>query len=178
MKRFFRKLRIYYVFIRKYSSYSKKASLFYIIAIPYSIVAFAYVYNTKSMNKSINEANFFKNEIFNGKTFLLNNLHVDIYKALYHNPSIKFVPSCSIGWFDNKDEKMKDIYVRMLKEEGIDEGELRLLIDYVNADFYIHYLRNAKQVLDFDKLKKVGIIPEIIYHNRIIFKIKKKKINE
>lgn len=177
-KKFFRKVRMYYIVMLRYISYSKKVALFYLIAIPYCIFAFTYVYDTKSMNKGLEEASFFNNEIFNKKTILMNNLHVDIYKALYYNPTIKFVPSCSVGWFDNKDEKMKDIYIRMQKEKGISEIELKSLINYINADFYIHYLRNAKQVLDFDKLKELGINPEIIYHNRIIFKINKEDKNE
>ncbi len=65
----------------------------------------------------------------------------DIYKAFYFNPTVKIVPSCSIGWFDDKDKSMKDIYIRMQKDEGISEEELRKLIDYINADIYIHYLK-------------------------------------
>lgn len=174
-KALFKRIRTYFVFSIKYMSYSKKAMIFYIIAIPYAIVAFSYSFCTKSLNEEIAEAQFFKDKIFINKTILLNNLNTDVYKALYHNPTIKFVPSCSVGWFDDKNKEMKDIYIRMQKKEGISELELKKLIEYVKADFYVHYLRNAKQVLDFDKLKEFGIVPEIIYHNRIIFKIKKEE---
>ncbi len=176
-KSFLNRIRMYLIFMKKYISYSKKAVLFYIIAIPYCIFAFSYAFNTKSLNKDTEEAKFFKNIIFNEKTILLNNLHADLYKALYYNPTIKFIPSCSVGWFDDKDKKMKDIYIRMQKTKGINEKELFSLIKYVNADYYIHYLRNKKQTLDFDKLRNFGIIPEMIYKNRIIFRIKR-EINE
>lgn len=174
-KIFFNILRKYFVLLKRNVAYSKKAVLFYVIAIPYCIFAFTYAFNTKSLNKDTFEAKFFANKIFNEKTILLNNLHADLYRALYYNPTIKFIPSCSVGWFDDKKKEIKDIYIRMQKEKGINEKELLSLVQYVNADYYIHYLRNKKQILDFDKLKKFGIIPEMIYHNRIIFRIKKEK---
>ena len=178
----FKKLRYYKVISLRSVSFSKKAILFYIIALPYSIFMFSYAFSTKSLNEEVKEADFYKNELFDNKIVLLNNMNIDIYKGLYHNPSMKFVPSCSIGWFTNKDEKMKDIYIRMQKENGISEDELYLLIKYVNADFYIHYLRNKKQILDLNKLQNFGILPKMIFKNRIIFKIDKidkiKKINK
>jgi hypothetical protein len=134
--------------------------------------------NNFSINKEVEEARFFEDKKFNNKTILLNRLHVDVYKGLYVNPTLKFIPSCSIGWFDNSNEEMKDIYIRMIKEKGISEIELKKLIKYVNADIYIHYLNNKKQALNFDKLISLGIEPKMIYHNRIIFKIDKNKINE
>ncbi len=167
-------IRKYSILIKRNFNHSKKVPLFYLIAIPYSIVAFSFVYNTKSSNKVIEEAIFFKNKSFNNKTVLMNNLHLDIYKALYHNPTIKFIPSCSIGWFDNSDVEIKDIYIRMQKDDGISEEELYQLIKYINADIYIHYLKNTKQELNFQKLEQFGIIADKIYHNRIIFKIKKR----
>lgn len=170
-----RKLRTCYVIVKKYASYSKKVKLFYLIAIPYSIFIFSYSFSTQSNNEKIFEASFFKDEVFNNKTILLNRLDLDIYKALYLNPSLKFVPSCSIGWFDDKDEKMKDIYIRMQKENGISEKELSSLIEYVGADFYIHYLTNEKQVLNFEKLKNFGIVADSINNNKIIFKISKER---
>ena len=165
--------RKYNLFLVKNINYSKNRLIFYIIAIPYCIFIFSIAFNFQSINKSIDEAQFFQDKIFDNKVVLLNNINTDIYKALYHNPSIHFVPSCSVGWFSNEDEYMKDIYIRMQKKDGINEEELYKLIKYVNADFYIHYLLNDAQVLDFSKLADFGIIPKTIYHNRIIFNIRK-----
>ena len=173
-KRVFYSLRKYNLFLAKYINYSKNRLIFYIIAIPYSIFIFSIAFNFQSINKDIDEAQFFKNELFDNKVILLNNLNEDIYKGLYHNPTIKFVPSCSVGWFSNEDEYMKSIYIRMQKKDGINEEELYKLIKYVNADFYVHYLLNDTQVLDFSKLSEFGIIPKTIYHNRIIFNIEKR----
>lgn len=176
-KSFFYNLRKKYLFMIKNVNYAKKSMIFYLIAIPYCIAVFSYVYNGKSLNKEINEAVFFKDKAFDNKTILSNRLHEDMYKAVYLNPKIHFVPSCSVGWFSNENENIKDIYIRMQKEEGISELELSKLVKYVNADIYIHYLRNDKQVLNFEKLNNLGIIPLSIYHNRIIFKIKKEMKN-
>ena len=173
-KLFFYRVRKILFFIKKYVSYSKKVKIFYIIAIPYTIFALSYAFIGKSKNESLEKGRFYSQKEFSNKTILFNSLHIDIYKALYFNPTIKTVPSCSIGWFDDKNKKMKDIYIRMQKDDGISENELRELIDYVDADIYIHYLRNNNQILNFEKLKKLGILPLKIYKNRIIFEIEKK----
>ncbi len=173
-KKLFKTIRKYFIIFKRYLSYSKKVKFFYMIAIPYTIFALAFSLSSKSVNEKIDEALFFKNEVFNNKIILLNRLNTDLYKALYHNPTLKFVPSCSVGWFDNKNPKIKDIYIRMQKKNGVSEEELSALIKFVNADFYIHYTQNEMQVLNFEKLSKLGIIPLMIYHNRIIFKIEKK----
>mgnify|MGYP007022652727 CR=1 FL=1 len=168
-------IRKYFILIKRNFSHAKKRRLFYMIAIPYCIAVIGYVFHTYSNNKFIEEAQFFKNEKYNNKTILLNAMDTDKYKALYYNHTIHFIPSCSIGWFDDSNAAMKDIYIRMQKKSGISEKELFSLIKYVNADLYIHYTRNSEQILNFDKLRKFGIIPEEIYHNRIIFKINKRK---
>jgi hypothetical protein len=177
-KRLFYLYRKYQVFLIRNINYAKKSFIFYIIAIPYTIIIFAVAFNSQSLNKEIDEASFFKEKFFNDKIVLLNNINLDIYKALYHNPTIHFIPSCSVGWFSKENDKMKDIYIRMQKKEGINEEELYTLIKYTNADIYIHYLLNKEQVLDFNKLEKLGITPESIYHNRIIFNINKEIKND
>lgn len=172
-RKLFRTTRKYFIISKRYFSYSKKAFLFYIVLIPYIIGVVAYMFSDLSSKKTIEEGSFYKSEEFNNKTVLLNELNLDVYRGLYHNPTIKFVPSCSIGWFDNSDPSMKDIYIRMQKNKGISEEELLKLIKYVKADIYIHTLGNNKQVLDFEKLSNYGIVAKAIYNNRIIFKIKK-----
>jgi len=169
-------LRKSFVISKRYVGFSKKVFLFYVIAIPYTIAVFAYMFNTKSQNESVNNADFFKKEFFNNKTILLNNMGTDLYKALYFNPTIKIVPSCGLGWFDNQDMKMKDIYIRMHKEQGINEEELKTLVKYVDADIYIHYLKNSNQVLDIKKLEEYGLSIRLILNNRLIFFVDKKRL--
>ena len=159
--------------MKRYVNFSKKIPIFYLIAIPYGIFAFAFVFNGKSANNELEKGKFFQNSKFDNKIILLNNLHLDMYKALYYNPTIHFVPSCGVGWFETSDDTIKDIYIRMQKKQGISEKELYKLIKYVNADFYIHYLRNEEQSLDLKKLEKLGIVAKLIYKNRIIFRVKK-----
>ena len=166
--------RKYFVFLKKYLLFASNKKLFYLIALPYTIMLLAYSLSNNSYNEEVEKVKtLFLNKAFNNKTVLMNKLHVDMYKALYYNPKIKFVPSCSIGWFDNTNAKIKDIYIRMQKEDGIKEEELKQLIDYINADIYIHYLANKKQIMSFEKLKEFGIIPKLIYHDKIIFKVNK-----
>lgn len=165
--------RRYFIFLKKYLLFASNKKLFYLIALPYTIIILAYSLSNSSYNEEVEKVKtLFLNKAFDNKTVLMNKLHADIYKALYYNPRIKFVPSCSIGWFDNN-AKIKDIYIRMQKEDGIKEDELKQLIDYVKADIYIHYLTNKKQTMSFEKLKEFGIIPKLIYHDKIIFKVNK-----
>lgn len=166
--------RKYSLYLIKNINYSKKVFIFYIIAIPYSIYIFSIAYTSYSLNENIEESQIYKNKIFDNKILLINTLKGDVYRGLYYNPTMHFVPSCSIGWFDDKDKNIKDIYIRMQKENGINEEELYKLTKYVNADFYIHYLTvSPKQVLNFKKLETFGITPNAIYNNRIIFNVKK-----
>lgn len=167
--------RKYFILLKRYFNFSKKAPLFYSVAIPYCIGIFAMIFSLYSVNNVLALGEVFKDKKFDNKIVLLNRMNTDIYKGLYFNPTIKFVPSCSIGWFDDRNPTIKDIYIRMQKKEGINEDELLQLIQYVNADIYIHYLRNEKQRLNFKKLEERGIIPEDILENRIIFNIKKRK---
>lgn len=174
-KLFLYKVRKYFILIKRYTSFAQTKPIFYFIAIPYVIAMITFQFSTKSLNANTKEAKFFENERYNNKTILLNSLNLDIYKALYYNPTIHFVPSCSIGWFDKTNPIMKDIYIRMQKNTGVTEDELSKLISFVKADIYIHYLKNSKQKLNFNKLEQYGIVPYEIYNNRIIFNIKKRE---
>ncbi|MEA3289165.1 MAG: hypothetical protein U9Q04_03190 [Campylobacterota bacterium] len=172
------KIRRYITIGKRFFSFSKNKPLFYLVALPYAIAVFSYQFNNKSLNDKIKESDIFNDPIYNNKVILLNSMNLDIYKMLYINKTIKTIPSCSIGWFDRTDPEIKDIYIRMQKPKGIDEKELRTLIKYTNADIYIHYMKNKKQTLDFNKLINYGIIPSKIEKNRLIFNIRKDLPNE
>lgn len=118
--------------------------------------------------KTLVQKDFFTNSKFNNQTILINALSSDIYYALYLNPTIKFVPSCSIGWFE-KNDKMKNIYIKMMKPKGINEVQLSELMNFVNAKYYFHLLRNEQQILSFKKLKALRIVPLLIIDNKILF---------
>jgi len=143
-------------------------SSFLVPAILYTLLMFGYLMKDSQKEQILQQKSYYKNDIFKNKTILLNALSSDIYYALYLNPTIKFIPSCSIGWFE-KNEKMKKIYINMMKDRGITEEELGELLSYVNAKYYIHETRNPKQTLSFKKLKKLHIIPFMILDNKIIF---------
>ncbi len=172
-KQLFYNIRKYMILTEKYYIFAKNTKIIYLIAIPYAIIMFAIAFNSINKKEELQNALFFKDQFYDNKTVLSNKMNLDTYKGLYYNPTIKFIPSCSIGWFDSKDKDMKDIYIRMQKKEGISEKELSLLIKYTGADIYIHHMENEKQELNFKKLEQYGIIPFKIFQNHIIFKIKK-----
>jgi len=165
---FARHLQYYFYSSIKILKNAQYKTSFIVPALLYTLFMFGYLMKNSEQEKILEQKAYYTNEIFNNQTILLNSLSSDIYYALYLNPSIKFVPSCSIGWFE-KNEKMKKIYVNMMKENGISEDELRELLTYVNAKYYIHKTRNLKQTLSFKKLEKLDIVPFMILDNKIIF---------
>lgn len=121
--------------------------------------------------KTMERYSFLAAHEYHNKTILSNAMTDMQYFGLYQNPTLHFVPSCSIGWFDKSDPKMRDIYIRMQKEKGVSEEEIAALARYVKADYYLHFMRNADQKLDFAKLKTLGLEPVEIRSNIIIFKV-------
>ncbi len=146
--------------------------VFYLIVIPYTILMLGLSINLDSMKlaQEFKTKRYFNDKKFDNKRVLINTLTNDIYAGLYQNPTIKFVPSCSIGWFDDSNSSMKDIYVRMMKNEGINEKELKILLDYIKADYYIHTFSASEQTLSQDKLIQIGLIPERIIDKRMIYR--------
>ena len=165
---FSRKILYYlYKFVHILKSVQYKI-VFIIPALFYTIFMYALLFQDYDHTKSIQEKNYFKNKTFTNQTILINGLVGDIYDALYLNPTLKFVPSCSIGWFE-ENKKMKDIYIRMMKEEGINEKELNALLVFTGAKYYFHRLANKKQILSLKKLNTFGIKPILIIDNKILF---------
>ena len=146
--------------------------IFLIPALLYTIVMFGYIMSNYDKQETLEEKAYYKNPAFDNQTILINTFNVDTYYALYTNPSLKIVPSCAIGWFRG-DKEIKDIYIRMMKEDGITEEELNRLIEYVGAKYYIHSLVNTKQALSFVKLKELHIEPILILNNKILFEKKR-----
>ena len=138
----------------------------------YTAITLGAVNSLKENSHLLKRYAFYKDKSFDNKTILLNTLSSEIYFALYLNPTLHFVPSCSIGWFE-QNRSMKDLYIKMQKKEGIDEFQTAKLARYVGASYYIHIMHNPEGRLSFAKLKKAGIVPIAILHDRIIFKIKK-----
>lgn len=176
LKLFFSRAIFYYIlqFIHILKQVQYK-TIFILPALVYTSFMFGYMLTSDDYSYKLQEKSYYKNEKFNNQTILLNSFSIEIYYALYLNPSLKFIPSCGIGWFE-KNDKMKDIYIRMMKENGINEEELNLLLEYVDAKYYFHLLTNTKQLLSFEKLKKLGIVPILIIDNKILFE--KKANNE
>jgi hypothetical protein len=151
---------------------ARNRRIFYLVVIPYTalILAYSTQSNGKKLSQELENKRYFKSEKFNNKRILSNTMTTDIYFGLYQNPTIQFIPSCSIGWFEDSNSSMKDIYIQMMKKEGINEKELKSLLDYLKADYYIHTFKSEKQILTFDKLRNIGLQPMLIVDNKIIFK--------
>lgn len=132
------------------------------------------MFSDYSYNKTIEKGKYFQDSRFDNKVILYSKMDTDMFGVHYYNPTIKIVPSCSIGWFENDNKQMRDIYLRLEGfKESVTEEELKKLIDFVKADYFIDFLKNENQKFDFEKLRSYGIIPEEIKDKKIIFKIER-----
>jgi len=163
-----RKIQYFYYKIIHIIKLVQYKTVFIIPALLYTSFMFGFFLRDLDHTKTLVQKDFFTNSKFNNQTILINALSSDIYYALYLNPTIKFVPSCSIGWFE-KNDKMKNIYIKMMKPKGINEVQLSELMNFVNAKYYFHLLRNEQQILSFKKLKALRIVPLLIIDNKILF---------
>lgn len=121
--------------------------------------------------KELREAAFFSSPDYKGATILFNALPNSMYYALYHNSNIRTVPSCSIGWFEKGDPALNDIYERLVGRKTVSENEISRLARAVGASFYFHMGITPAQPLDFDKMKKAGLIPTGIVGKAVVFKV-------
>jgi len=123
-------------------------------------------------NKVLAEKEF-KNKIYNNKTILFTTLSKEAYYAIYANPSIKEIPSCSIGW-DKGSKKFRDLYKKMLIGT-IKQSELIQFANLSNVDFiFMKIPINKKSVYSFNYFKNSNYKPYKIFENFIIFN----KVNE
>lgn len=166
-------IRKYITLGKRYFNYSKDKKLFYMISIPYSILMLSIIFSSQSVNKVIEEGKYFTNKSFNYKTILSNKMEADMFIAHYHNPTLKLIPSCSIGWFKEGDIRMKKLYVKLQNINGtMKEEELKELILYTKTDYYLHYFGTSHK-FNFEKLRILGIIPIEIDSKKVLFKINK-----
>ncbi len=161
-----------YAFCKNTLLQAKDSLLFLGGATLITVVGFSLAGGGENESKKIMERySFLATNEYSNKTVLTNAMTNMQYFGLYQNPTLHFVPSCSIGWFDKSDPKMRDIYIRMQKEKGVSEEEIAALASYVKADYYVHYMRNVEQKLDFTKLKTLGFEPIEIRSNTIVFRV-------
>ncbi len=167
---FFSRKILYFIYkfikILKDVAYRK---LFFFPALIYIVLMFGYLMKKYDHQEILLQKSYYKDQMFSNKTLLLNTLSNDLYYALYLNPTIKFIPSCSIGWFEDNRE-MKGLYIKMLSTHNtLSEEELNELMEYTGASYYLHSPSNAKEIFSIVKLEKYHIKPLLIIDNKIIF---------
>ena len=173
-KHFFYSILYYLARFKHFMLLAQNKKIFFFAVIPYTALMFALSIQNTENNNRLKETNYYSKKIFNNKIILSNDITTDLNFALYNNPSIKFIPSCGIGWFNTSNKEIKDIYIRMRKEEGISIKELEKLLKYVKPDFYMHRL-NHKNTINFSLFKTVGLEPLQIIDHAILFKYISKK---
>lgn len=110
----------------------------------------------------------FKKQDYNNSTILFVTLGTDTYLSLYANPTIKTVPSCSIGWLSG-DKNLHKIYRKMLNDE-IEPDELAGFAKKINADYiFVDLPINKNKELNIDLMNKNGYKIFKIFKRYLIF---------
>lgn len=111
--------------------------------------------------------NFFKNKNFNNKRILINTLDPIGYYALYANPTIHEIPSCSIGWH-SKNKPFHKLYEKLIKKE-INYKDFSSLINIVKPDYvFLKLPISKKHIFTKDELLSNGFKSIKIFDKYII----------
>jgi len=139
-------------------------------------IGFEYAQVLHSQNKEIGMQNskmvkFFKDKRFNNSTILINTLEPIGYYALYANPTIHEIPSCSIGW-SNGSKHFNTLYKKLLKK-NITIKEFSEFVQSVKPDYIFLKLPVSKdQSFTYKKLSKYGFSIVEIFDKYLILRKK------
>ena len=145
-KIFVKLLKYFTIFHKEFSKSNKNISFVLIFTV---FLAFEFGVNVKNQEeeKQVESKEllaFFKSKEFNNSTIVFNTLGKQNYFSLYANPTIKNIPSCSIGWKDGSSDQ-KSLYLKLIKRE-ITFEELERFAIQSKADYLILQLPINKNV--------------------------------
>ncbi len=167
-------IRRIYIVVRQSLRHNKKKKKFYREVIIYFLVCAYIFFDANSHHVNFKIRDFYADRRFDNTTIVSSKMYADIYFASYLNPSIHIIPSCSIGWFDDRNSTLKDIYIKMqgIQTEPLTEKELLIFLKNVQADYYIHYPEQGDSIyLNLNELSRQGLDAVELIDNRILFKV-------
>lgn len=113
----------------------------------------------------------FKKPIYNNKIILFSTLDASGYYALYANPTIKEIPSCSIGW-EKGSNRFHRLYKKMITKEATQE-ELLELGRLAGADFiFIEIPASNTGTYSFGEFKESDYVPIEVFDKFLVLKKK------
>lgn len=174
IKKIFLYLREQHIFLlKKFYSNNKNISFIFIFIL--FVIFEMGVYFKTSYNdinvQSEQALKIFKSSKFDNSKILFNTLDKYTYFSLYSNPTIKEIPSCSVGEFKGTREEHR-LYKKMIKRD-ITEEELILFAKKMHPDFIVLKLPiNNKSKTNIDKLTNNGFKLLIFFGKNILFSYK------
>lgn len=148
-------------FHKEFSKSNKNVSFIVIFSI---FLAFEFGVNANMHRAPQNEKSesiikYLKSKDFNNKTILFNSLSDINYYSIYANPSVKVIPSCSIGWV-NGSKRIKELYKKLITK-NIKLVELEELAHATHANYMVLQLpinRNVEINLNAKHEKSLNML--------------------
>lgn len=126
--------------------------------------------NYNVLENHLNSLDFLNDQPYKNKNILITKMDINIYLALYQNPTAKYLPSFSLGWVDYKDDDRK-IYFNIANGKMYDD-EVRFF-DFLasnNIDYILIPTKNNQYILTSQTLEKYGYKFERLTAYLIVFK--------
>ncbi len=124
----------------------------------------------KKYQKEINNLNFIIEDEFKNKRILYTIMDTSLYVSIYKNPTSKYIPSCSLGWIDYKNQNYKNTYFNLLtNSENITQKEFFDFVDFNKIEIIIISRLSNNLVINNENITKIGYKFHKLYKNYLIF---------
>jgi|GEM_PF-3503302 len=124
----------------------------------------------KKYQKDIKNLDFILADEFKNKRILFSSMNTSLYISIYKNPTAKYLPSCSLGWVDYKDEDLKNTYFKLLtNKKTIEIDEFSKFLEFNKIDIIIVTYDSNNIVINSKELNEKGYEFYKLYKNNIIF---------
>jgi hypothetical protein len=124
----------------------------------------------KKYQKEINNLNFIIENEFKNKRILYTSMGTSLYVSIYKNPTSKYIPSCSLGWVDYKNENYKNTYFNLLKNsKKVTQKEFFEFVIFNNIDLIIISRFSSNLVINNENITKNGYKFHKLYKDYLIF---------
>ncbi len=124
----------------------------------------------KKYQHEINNLNFIIENEFKNKRILYTAMDTSLYVSIYKNPTSKYIPSCSLGWIDYKEENYRNTYFNLLtNSENITQKEFFEFVNFNNIDIIIISKFSSSLVINNKNIIKNGYKFHKLYKNYLIF---------
>lgn len=97
-------------------------------------------------------------------------MNISLYISIYKNPTAKYLPSCSLGWVDYKDKKLKNTYFNLItNSDKLNNQDFFKFLKYNKIDVIIVDKDTNNLKFNNVEISDFGYKFYKLYKNNIIF---------